>query len=863
MAAPPELTPDLLDFNPLDFLVPAPPATPPALFDPADVFDPASLVTPAGAQFPVIGPAINWGNFVLNIFGGAADLGGKIRDVFKGVGEWIWQNVGGVGRFLFNAIGDAIVWLSQAAASVGQDVAAWVSASAEWVRARVQTMLGDIALWVSNAGVWVVNSVRIMLGDISLWVSEAGEWVWNQVRPALDALATTATDAAEWLRLRVRDLLGDVNNWTSEVGTWVWNQVRPALDALATTATDAAEWLWALVEPAITGAAIGIADAFQGAFNFFADRIIGPVADVVEAKLAIPGKLFRGEYGSLAELWDDIRDPPPLVIAGLVGALIVGMSLSQILSAFTVAAATPLVEKQLQEIRARVPTTLPTPAEMMAGWNRGIVGESTVGGWLAAQGYGGEPERLLKELRHPLPSPTDLVRFGVREVFTPDIAERFGQFQDFPPAFGEEMAKHGFSVQDARNYWAAHWDLPSATQGFEMLHRGVIDEAELRLLLRSLDVMPYWRDRLTAISYNPFTRVDVRRMHKLGILNDDQVLRAYMDIGYEREKAAALLEFTKRFNAPEDRSEIDDRRDAMANVIRQAYRKRLIDRTDAVEKMVTAGFAADDAEFWLAVDDLFLQLNPSAEQDPDVREVTLTIIRDAYRVGIWDRGRAQAELEDLGFVPASADLILSIEDTKRENELLDLDLAVIREEYRNAVIDRDEARRRLEELELEPARLRLLLLRWDRENAAPTRTLTPAQVANAWERALFTDEQAMDRLVAYGYSPEDAGVVLQLTLPASAEARSRELSAGTIIRLYFDGALLQDAARRRLVAQGFSEEDADLLLSVQDRDLTTAQLLKAFDRDVLTRDQAKARLLALDYSDADAEILLATVEAVV
>ena len=52
-----------------------------------------------------------------------------------------------------------------------------------------------------------------------------------------------------------------------------------------------------------------------------------------------------------------------------------------------------------------------------------------------------------------------------------------------------------------------------------MLHRGVIDTAELDMLLRAQDVMPFWRDRLTAIAYRPLTRVDVRRMYKQGVLN--------------------------------------------------------------------------------------------------------------------------------------------------------------------------------------------------------------------------------------------------------------------------------------------------------------------------------------------------------
>ncbi|MBA7557821.1 hypothetical protein ES705_50595 [subsurface metagenome] len=36
-----------------------------------------------------------------------------------------------------------------------------------------------------------------------------------------------------------------------------------------------------------------------------------------------------------------------------------------------------------------------------------------------------------------------------------------------------------------------------------MLHRDIVDQDTLKMLLKSLDIMPYWRDRLIQLSYNP------------------------------------------------------------------------------------------------------------------------------------------------------------------------------------------------------------------------------------------------------------------------------------------------------------------------------------------------------------------------
>ncbi|GAI90329.1 unnamed protein product, partial [marine sediment metagenome] len=78
---------------------------------------------------------------------------------------------------------------------------------------------------------------------------------------------------------------------------------------------------------------------------------------------------------------------------------------------------------------------------------------------------------VYKELAYQIPPIADIITMAVREAFTPAIAERFGQYQDYPPDLEVWAAKKGLSKEWSERYWAAHWSLPSAQQGFEMLHR--------------------------------------------------------------------------------------------------------------------------------------------------------------------------------------------------------------------------------------------------------------------------------------------------------------------------------------------------------------------------------------------------------
>ncbi|GAI03031.1 unnamed protein product, partial [marine sediment metagenome] len=100
-----------------------------------------------------------------------------------------------------------------------------------------------------------------------------------------------------------------------------------------------------------------------------------------------------------------------------------------------------------------------------------------------------------KTLAYPIPPVADIITMAVREAFTPAIAKKFGQYEDYPPEFEHWAERKGLSKDWSMRYWAAHWSLPSAQQGFEMLHRGAINFGELDMLLRALDVMPFWRDK--------------------------------------------------------------------------------------------------------------------------------------------------------------------------------------------------------------------------------------------------------------------------------------------------------------------------------------------------------------------------------
>jgi hypothetical protein len=238
------------------------------------------------------------------------------------------------------------------------------------------------------------------------------------------------------------------------------------------------------------------------------------------------------------------------------------------------------------------------PAQAITAWRRDPGKYEALFQDLRDLGWSDDKIEAWKFLTLAFPGVQDIIRFAVREVYSPEIAERFGQFEDFPTRALEDASKVGISDEVLRKYWAAHWDLPSAGQGFEMLHRGVITESDLELLLRALDVMPFWRDKLTAISWNVPTRVDIRRFYDLGVIDDARLRELYQMFGYHGADLDNIVEFTKRYVNRE--KTVTEKELTKAEIIK-GVKKGVISWDEGVSLLKDLDYGADTADFILAI----------------------------------------------------------------------------------------------------------------------------------------------------------------------------------------------------------------------------------------------------------------------
>jgi hypothetical protein len=273
-------------------------------------------------------------------------------------------------------------------------------------------------------------------------------------------------------------------------------------------------------------------------------------------------------------------------------------------------------------------------------------------GGAAVEAYAKDIERRAwEDYPSNLPSPADLVRFELRETFKQPYRDE----QLKPPAsdaFKAYMKQLGYNEFWADSYWAAHWTLPSTGQGFEMyqrLRQGAVPDdlvfsrEDLKDLIKRNDVLPLYHDQLIEIAYVPFTRVDVRRMYKLGTLDYNGVLEAYKDLGYKPEKAKLLADFTA--------SDIDDDDLTLLRpVLLDAYSNDEIDRVTII-KLLRSTFRKQELfDLWLALIDQ-RKVRKSQKQTATVEKATTRVptiakVETWFKLGVIDVNEAVALLAE-------------------------------------------------------------------------------------------------------------------------------------------------------------------------------------------------------------------------
>jgi len=254
-------------------------------------------------------------------------------------------------------------------------------------------------------------------------------------------------------------------------------------------------------------------------------------------------------------------------------------------------------------------------------------------------------------------------------------------------------------------YWKSHWDLPSPTQVYEMLHRLNPEVLKVRgsaykeigldmsklettietvkTYLKQADYDLRWRDRLVAISYAPLTRVDLRRIYELGLINEEELLARLMEVGYTKKDAELMVEFYKSYRQEEVRL-------WTKTEIRNLLYYGLVNESEAVILLKRIGYTEEDAK-------TLVELWKAKLAEKDMREIQ-KYVRDAYALGEITRAEAEKRLRDIGLSEETINIVLDKEDARRLGSVKLPSASTVVKWLKAGIITEAEAKKILEEI---------------------------------------------------------------------------------------------------------------------------------------------------------------------
>lgn len=270
--------------------------------------------------------------------------------------------------------------------------------------------------------------------------------------------------------------------------------------------------------------------------------------------------------------------------------------------------------------------TIPDLSILFELKRRGFISETEFDTKTSNLGYSDSDIAEIKPLEFLQPSVQDLITFLVREVFSPEIRNKLQLDLEYPTEATAEFKKLGVSEENSKNYWASHWRLPSVTLAFEMFHRTLIDKDTLEFILRASDILPSLREPIINAAYKPLTRVDVRRMHDFGVINREQTLKAYSDLGYSPANAELMVKWTEAYNEDvEIAKDSEEARQLTQSQVLRLYRKGFYDRTKTLAHLSLLGYSDEIANV--------LVLSQELEQQEEEQENIENAVTKQYEDG--------------------------------------------------------------------------------------------------------------------------------------------------------------------------------------------------------------------------------------
>lgn len=407
-------------------------------------------------------------------------------------------------------------------------------------------------------------------------------------------------------------------------------------------------------------------------------------------------------------------------------------------------------------------TIYPTSGDISELYRRGDIDKQRFENLLEGIGFSRGFKEEMESLAWYQPPVQDVIRFAVRDVFNPQIVEEGGLFNDMPQEFVDLAKKSGLKPDMAKLYWGSHWFLPSIQQGFEMLHRGVINNSQLDSLMKAADIAPNWRDKLSDIAYSVPTRVDTRRMFEDGVIDEDTLgvyLRAF---GYNSTDAENIKQwYIKRKLTVQDRSRIESKKITLG-LIGRAFKLGIIPRREAVTKLTGLGYMLDDVGIMLSEWDSQIEDANTIDYTIEIKRRYKSLAEKFYLRGSIDEIEAKELLNDSGLGLDESEAIITLINLEKELSRKDAIITEVKKLYIGYELSDTELYSFLPLYGFTNGEILLLLDELKPFRQFRKRDLTRSDIKKAYSMHVIDRQTMINQYRGLGYSDKDIEIILQI-----------------------------------------------------------------------------------------------------
>lgn len=414
--------------------------------------------------------------------------------------------------------------------------------------------------------------------------------------------------------------------------------------------------------------------------------------------------------------------------------------------------------------------TRPSPADALEMVRRGLITDDQFTIWGALNGIDPIAVGNYLQMRN---SP----------VSTPDAALAVLR-GNMTQAEGEKIAaENGMNADSFKTLIDNTGEPPGLQQLLEAYRRGFIDQETLKRGILQSRYRNEWIPMLEKLRYSPMSVSDAVRavvqnqldISKARTIADDNGLEpgAFDVLAATEGDPLSRTEMEELFNRGlVSQSQVDQalresrvknkyvnlafelhRRVLPLRNIQMALHEGSMDQGHAIAAIMENGYSHDDAA-QIVKSGNFQRLRPYRDQ-------VVSAIRSLYEDNLVSKDMLVSTVMSMDFTADEAVFIAQSSEMKREQHLTETAITAVRNKYLGHHIDVNAASGYLDGFGIPATQRDQLLALWQIEAGAFTRTLTEAQVVKAFKHDLITAEDAGKRLIAMGYNETDATLLLQ------------------------------------------------------------------------------------------------------